>query len=720
MDSNAVQIARSVTIYRDTYGVPHVFGPTDASCVFGYAYAQAEDNFWQVEDNYIRSIGRSSEVYGDRTLADDLLNHALEIPKLSQREYEQATPRVREICQAVAEGFNYYLSRNATVKPRLLQRFEPWHVLALYRFTVYQLWAFELTGVKAAEILTAVSELATDGKTIKRASSKSEKIDPKERQDHPEPVIGSNMWTVGPTRSVSAHAMLFINPHPHFFGPNQYHEGHLHSDEGWNLSGASTFGVAFPVLGHNDAIGWSHTVNYPDISDLYTESFDDPNDALAYSYGDSHRRATQWTNSIRIMTAKGEETRTFRFRKTHHGPIVAEREGKPVALRMARLAGGGILDQWYSMGKARTLEGFKAAMSRVSIPMFNTMYADRAGNIFYVCNAATPRRSIKFDWTKPVDGSDPATEWQGFHAFQDLPQMLNPKTGFMQNCNSTPMTTTSEGNLLKENFPSYMTADERDNRRATISRRILTSRAKFSFEEWAKAAWDTQVLEAETRVPEIVAEWAILHQTDPARAGKIKEMIDDFGKWDKVSSIESTQMTLFAPLVEKMWETKPANADDRWPNIRVLEGIKEELERDWGTWRVAWGDMNRLQRIQSELEPFDDAKPSLPIAGAPGFLGIVNNFYTRPEKGQKRRYGFGGAYYVSIVEFGPTVRAKSVVAFGQSGNPASPHFLDQAKLYARGEFKPAWFTLADIKANAESFYHPGQPINSRRNRPFTK
>lgn len=716
-DSNLKKIARSVTIYRDTYGVPHIFGPTDASCVFGYAYAQAEDNFWQIEDNYLRSLGRASEVYGERTLADDLLNHALEIPKLSRAEYERSSPRVREFCQALTAGFNYYLARNPQVKPRLITRFEPWHVTAFYRFAIYQLFVFENSGFKVDEIRTAVLEAGVDGAPGKRAASSLKGSELEEREEGPEPVIGSNMWAVAPVRSASGHALLFINPHQPFFGPGQFHEGHLHSDEGWNLSGASFFGFCFPAIGHNDTLGWSHTVNYPDIADLYVEIFDDPKNALAYRYGDSHRRATQWTARIRVKTAKGTETKRYNFRKTHHGPIVAVREGKPLAVKLARLDEGGMIEQWYSMGKARSLTEFKAAMSRTAIPMFNTMCADSAGNIFYVYNGAVPRRSTRFDWTKPVDSSDPATEWQGFHTFDELPQLTNPGSGFMQNCNSTPLATTSEGNPVKENFPPYMINDERDNRRAKISRKILASQPKFTFEDWTKAAWDTHVLAAETRIPEIAAEWAKLKQVDPARAEKIRTVIEDLEAWNKVSSVESTQMTLFTPLVERMWETKPADAQDPWPNIRVLEEIMSELERDWGTWRVPWGDINRLQRVQSggEFEPFSDSKLSLPIAGGPGFVGIVNNFYTKPEKGQKRRYGFAGASFVSVVEFGPQVLAKSVLVFGESADPASPHYHDQANLYSKGEFKPAWFSLEEIKAHAESVYHPGDP--SKRKSP---
>ncbi len=331
---------------------------------------------------------------------------------------------MKGICQATADGLNYFLEKNPQVKPRLITKFEPWYLLAFGRFAQYQLFIYRRSGVRDAEIRTAVHEVKANGLTSSLPPPSDVATRDKAEEAWRTGQVGSNTWAISPSKSASGRSMLFINPHQPFFGPGQWIEGHVHSDSGWNLAGATFPGSPFPSLGHNDALGWSHTVNVPDIIDLWTEKFDDPKNPLNYKYGNSYRTATEWTDTVKIKIENGNETRTFKFRKTHHGPVVAVRDGNPLTVRMAKFESFGVMEQRYFMGKARNFKEFKAAMARADVPMFNTMYADREGNIWYLYNGAVPRRDQKYDWQKPVDGSDPGAEWQGYHPMEDLPQIF--------------------------------------------------------------------------------------------------------------------------------------------------------------------------------------------------------------------------------------------------------------------------------------------------------
>ena len=679
--AQANSLARSVTIYRDTYGVPHVFGRTDASTVFGFAYAQAEDNFWRVEENFILALGRGSEVYGAKALDEDRLNHALEIPKLARAEYGRLDPRMRSLCDAFAAGFNYYLERHTEVRPRLLTRIEPWYTLAFIRYNYFQNGFARDRSLRQSELQTAAID--------------------NDLKQH----TGSNGWVVGPSKSASGHAMLFINPHLPFFGPGQVYEGHVHSDEGWNFTGYTRFGFPLPYVGHNENGGWVSTDNAADLSDVYLETFDDPSRPLAYKYGNGYRLATERVEEIKVKTANGLETRKLTMRKTHHGPILGTRDGKMLSLRMAKFESDGWLREWYDMTRATSLAALKRAMTPLNMNFGNVMYADRQGNTWYLYNGAVPRRDPRFDWTKPVDGSDPATEWQGYHTINELPQLTNPPSGWMQNCNTTPFLLTSEGNPNPKQFPKYM-VQEGDNPRGAISREILTSKAKFTFEEWTRVAFDTRVMSVGRRLPgllTVIKQRLSIPRTIPAEEMRLREVYEELSRWNHRSTNDSVAMTIFS-----LWHER-ISRDEKLNVYTALTEVLNTLQRDFGTWKVAWGEINRLQRRdESKDEEFQDSNASLPVSGVNGNDGAVFTFYAAPISGQKRRYGVAGGTYISVVEFGPRVRALSVHTFGASGDPKSKHFMDQSALYVRGEFKSSPLTLGEVKANLEASYHPGE------------
>ena len=682
-------LAARVTIYRDTYGIPHVFGETDAATLFGFAYAQAEDNFWRIEDNYIRSIGRRTEVEGLSGLTNDRRNRALEIPRLAREEYRRLPRKMRALLDGFAAGLNAYLADHPEVHPRLLTRFEPWYPLAFIRYNYYQSGFFWGAGFRPSDLEMAAAHGF-------------------DRQGQPPGVwcqvpdvsdchllFGSNGWVIGPTKSATGHAMLFINPHLPFFGPGQVYEGHVNSKEsGWNFTGYTRLGFPFPYVGHNESLGWVSTDNAADQADLYAETFAD---SIRYRYGAGYRRATIWTETLVVKTDSGPSPRVVTFRKTHHGPIIGARDGKPLALKMAKLEADGWLEEWYNMTRARSVAELKRAMRTLNMLFGNVMAADAGGNIWYLYNGAVPVRDPRFDWSGPVDGSDPATEWKGYHTIAELPQLLNPATGWMQNCNTTPFLLSSSGNPDSSKFPRYMVG-EGDNFRGLTSRRILAGTARFTWDDWVRAAFDTYVMAADSFLPRLLGDFA----ADSTRYGRLAPAIDVLARWNRRSDTTSVAMTLFDRWQERIRDTGGA--------IAALDSAMASLERDWGTWRVPWGEVNRLQRIDERVDQqFADDRPSVAVRGVGGQHGAVFTYYTQPVSGQKRRYGVAGGTYVSVVEFGPTVRQLAVHTMGASGDPASPHYVDQAPLYARGEFRPAWFTLEEIRAHLEREYHPSRP-----------
>ncbi len=711
----ADRMAGTVTIIRDSWGVPHIYGPSDASVVFGLAYAQAEDNFAQIEEDYLFALGRAAEVWGEAELPNDLVRSAFEVERLSREEYEREPPERKALWDAFAAGLNYYLRQHPEVQPRRLSRFEPWYPFAVFRPASA---SSTVDGVRLRDVIA--DPVPESGQTAPPPPSAGMEsgVAPLaadlggDAPDDPlEAVNGwpaaSNAWAVSPRLTHDGHALLFQNPHVGFFGAGQRYEMHIESEAGWDVSGFAILGTPIPRSGHNEQLGWTHTNTAADAADAYLLTFDDPADSLSYRTGDGRAEAVPFEDEVLVNTQQGIERRRYRFLRTPLGPVVRLPDGGRAAIRRARFVEGGSLQQWYEMGRATSLEEFRAALARTSFPISNTMYADRDGHIMFVQGNAVPRRDPRLDWSRPVDAADPSSEWQGYHSLDELPQLIDPPAGWLQNTNATPFLATGEGsNLDASAYPSYM-APEPDNARARDSRRILEAGRDWTFESWARAAFDRYVNEADAAIAEIMDEWERVGASDPGRAARVDSAIYALRDWDRVSTVASVAMTDFVLWSERIRAAR--RSSDPYPALRALEETVDWLREAWGTTRVPWGEINRLQRAPSSgREPYDETAPSLPVAGAPGELGIIFNVGSRPGPDGKRRYGYRGHTWVSIVEFGPRVRARSIVTFGQSADPASPHFFDQAALYVRGEFKPAWFERADVEAHASHRYHPGE------------
>lgn len=698
----AKQLARKTTIYRDTYGVPHVTGPTDASVVFGFTYARAEDEFQKIQKSLLGGMGRSAELIGPGGFPMDRLMRLNEVPKHAKAEFTATDDEFKEILIAYADALNYYVANHPEEQPVLITRFEPWHLLASSRTMNLAL----LT--KNPEYQYLVKVMKQQAADSKKNKPKLPEPKPKDEQD------GSNMWAINPSRSATGNAMLLINPHIKL---TEVYEGHLHSETGLNVSGGFAYGsFLFPFAGHNEKLGWSLTVNYPDIVDVYVESFNHPYDPFKYRYNDQWLTAETWKETIKIKQADGTLIeQEITCLKTHHGPVLILFDKKGYAIRTAMIREGGMPQQFYQMAKAKNHNEFQKAVSKRALVFHNIMYADVEGNTWYVYNSATPRRDPTIDWTKPVPGNTSATEWSGYHTLQELPQVLNPACGWMQNCNSSPFSTsTKKESPQRKNYPRYLGHRDQDNNRVKISKRILSHDKKFTFNTWSDAAWDTQVNEANTWITGMSKalssiERETTNQRHTLLAKSVKPLVDELKSWDHQCEQNSIASTLFHLWYEKMGRRIQRNKPNDIATLEVLYVVKKDLKNKFGDWRVEYGKVFRHQRPNRAGQLAGDTGKSFPIAGGHPRVGMVFTYLSREFPGSKKRYGFHGHSYVSVIEFDPKgIRAKSIVPYGQSTNPNSPHYLDQAPLYANGQFKPAWFTMDEIRKNTSRSYRPGE------------
>lgn len=676
------QQAQQVSIIRDNWGVPHIYGNTDADCLFGFAYAQAEDNFNQLMDNYILSLGRGAELKGEKLINDDFLTHAFQLPEKAAEDYKAAPTHMKKLYDAFAAGINYYI---ALKKPRLtlINRVEPWYPIAALLYKYYILEFVQDAGINKKYLQIDTTEW-------------------KERSN------GSNQWAVNGPKCQDAKSLLFINPHVDFFGFGTFTEAHIISKEGWNFSGLTRIGFLLPYMGHNEHLGWGFTDNYTDKGDMYTEVFDNPANELLYKWGNEYKLAIAWQKTILIKSDAGWVKKKIKFRKTHHGPILASFKNFPLAVRLPKYDEVcQWYDQYYAMTKAKDMRSFRKALDIQALPYMNIAYADDQGNIFYLYNSLIPKRDSSFSWRMPVDGSNPKTEWMGYHPIAELPQVLNPTDHFIQNCNSSPFFTTNTGNPVKSDFPKYMIGFDLENARSKRSKEILTNHSAISFEKWQSLVTDQKVWIADSIIKKINNDFLSYEKSNKDSAALIKPLVDTLNNWDKVSRVQSVAMTIF----EKAFRNYLAFGN--FP--KSLLKARRELEKDWGTWQVPFGEINRHQRIHWSMEEdFSDAKASLPVAGGRSAYGTIFCYettavLTKEGSGNKRRYGYMGNSYVSAIEFrAGKVRAVSILPFGQSEDPASKHHMDQSELYVNGQFKNAWFYKEDVEKHAERIYHPGE------------
>jgi acyl-homoserine-lactone acylase len=703
--------AERVTIVRDRWGVPHVYGRSDADAVFGLVYAQAEDDFSRVELNFVNAMGRLAEIEGEGEVWRDLRMKLFVDPADMRAKYAASPAWLRALMDAWADGLNHYLATHPRVRPKLITRFEPWMALTFSEGSIGgDIESVSLRGLEELygppPAAGAAPNVAPDGPAGRGDGGAAPPAEPG----------GSNGFAIAPRLSASGHALLLINPHTSFyFRP----EVHAVSGEGLNAYGAVTWGQFFVYQGFNDRLGWMHTSGGGDVIDEYLLTVVERGGRRFYKYGGGERplRARSIVLPYRLPSG-GTGRRVVTAYYSHHGPVVRAADGRWVAVRLMQEPVKA-LQQSFLRTKARTYADFARVMELRTNSSNNTVYADADGTIAYWHGNFVPARDTSFDWTKPVDGGDPRTEWRGPHRVAETITLRNPASGWIQNTNNWPFSAAGPASPRADRYPRYMWSLP-ENPRGVHAVRVLAGRTGFTLDGLIAAAYDSYLTAFEPLVPALVRAYDEMPAGDTLRA-RLAGQVAALRAWDLRYSAASVPTSLAIFWGEDLMARSAAAARGRGASVydqmaaappreklEALARASARLERDFGSWRTPWGEINRFQRLTGDVaQRHDDAAPSLPVAFPSALWGSLASFGQTAPRTTRRIYGDRGNSFVAAVEFGPRVRARSVLAGGVSGDPASPHFADQAAMYAEGRFKEVLFYREDVERHRERSYHPG-------------
>lgn len=694
--------ASNIDIFRDDFGVPHIYGKTDADAVFGLLYAQCEDDFNRVEQNYIWAIGRLAEIEGESALYSDLRARLFMTKQEAIDNFEESPEWLQKLCIAFADGINYYLYTHPEVKPKLIDRFEPWMPM------------YFSEGSIGGDIERISTKKIKDFYDHERQTELAEVHDGLLRLNYGDHQ-GSNGIAVSGKLTASGKSMLLINPHTSFFFRG---EVHVVSEEGLNAYGAVTWGQFFVYQGFNEKTGWMHTSTGTDILDEFEETIIEEPKGFKYLYGEEKREVLSVPINLKYKTETGLIEKTFNGYRTHHGPITHRNDDKWVATAMMWnpvIA----LQQSFIRTKQANHSDFKKMMDMRTNSSNNTVFADAEGNIAYYHGNFIPKRNIELDYTSPVDGSKPENDWQGLHEVEENILVVNPKNGWIQNCNSTPFTSAGDYSPKSEDYPKYM-ASYPENFRGLHAVSLLKQADSLTLDKLINLAYDPYLPGAQV----LISGLKEAYKNESIKNIQIKEAIDIINKWDCKVSVNSVAMTLTQYYFNQYYRSGLIKKKRRnMINIMeymghesstqerrdIFEKALNQLNDDFGTWKVEWGEYNRYQRINGDIvQKFNDSLKSTPIGMASGYWGALASFGTRKGKNTKRIYGVGGNSFVAVVEFGEKIKAKTLLAGGQSGDPDSPHFDDQVLPYANANFKTVPYYKDDVINIAISKYNPGE------------
>jgi acyl-homoserine-lactone acylase len=697
------KLAQQVTIIRDNWGIAHVYGKTDADAVFGMLYAQCEDDFKRVEYNYIDKLGRLAEIKGKAFLYNDLETRLLINVNEAKADYKNAAPWLKKLLNSYADGINFYLHNHPEVKPLIITHFEPWFPLL---WTDGSIGAINTADLSDAELK---SFYGSDDKF-----TYTEKI--KDMQ------TGSNGFAIAPSKTASGNAILYINPHTTFyFRP----EIQINSEEGLNAYGAVTWGQFFIYQGFNENCGWMHTSSNVDVADMYAEKIVEQKGKLFYEYDGKLLPVKEKKIVLKYLDKGQMASKTIKTYFTIHGPIMAKRDGKWISLKSKNRNMESLVQSWVRT-KSKSFDDYQKAMDLKANTSNNTVYADNKGNIAYWHGNFIPMRDKSLNWAKVVDGTTSKTQWKGLHPVSETVHLYNPSNGWLQNCNSTPYSVAGNNSPKESNYLPYMAPDG-ENFRGINAVRIFNQDKKYTLDNLIADGYDTKLSAFETLLPALIANFEKDAKAQEPKFKDLEAPIQVLENWNYYSNANSVATTLanewafkLNPILQKVYIdegekdqvenmtefAKTAGINDMLPQLRA---VVQELQAKFGKWEIPWGDINRFQRPSGAIDlTYDDNQESLAIGTASVLWGSLPAFKSSYQNNSKKRYGYNGNSFICAVEFGPKIKAKSLLAGGNSGDPNSKHFFDQAKMYQNVQFKDVLFYKEDVQKNAEKTYHPGE------------
>jgi acyl-homoserine-lactone acylase len=671
----------NVTIYRDAWGVPHIYGDTEEAAAYGQGFAQAEDRIDDILMLYTIVEGKAARAFGPDWVQKDyeaiLARHA----KLSREGYPSLSPRVRRIIEYYTRGLLDYIKENPDAKPEWASLPKPYQVIALYRAFIWD-WPWG----QARGDLSRTGSHVSDGR-------------------------GSNQWVVGPTRSAEGGSIALIDPHLSWTPANRFFESHFHGGD-LDFYGFTIVGTPLMVLGHTNTFSISATTGGPDCADIYEQRL---NNVDQYQYDGAWLDIRKEIVQIEVLTQHGMVKENHTIERTHHGPIIKRLDNRAFVVKTAYDEEVGFVDQLFNILLSQNIGEFLQALSTNQLLPQNIMYADIFGNSYYLRAGRVPVRSNDFDWDRPVPGWTSKSEWQGIHPLSDLVQIINPGVGYMQNCNVSPGTMIRQSPLQPNHYPPYIYNDEakRSNNRGKRALQLLDADANLTLDEAQKIALDTYVVDSDkwqSSLREAFDEHgtAFIH---------LQEAVDLITHWNGRMDPDASGASLFrfwmracldknaSVPIAHIKEGQPLGGGAHRNLLKALGTAVEDLKKRTGAIDTPWGQLHRGVR--------GDQSWAVGGLSADGIttLRAINSF-DPDEKGVS--YAKGGQFCTTVILLKPSgIVSYSATPFGQNNQPTSPHYTDQGKLlYSKGRLKPTWYGSIDkltrIK-NKRTFKTPSSP-----------